>query len=70
MIKELSKMIIIFNFNYHESMNFPAKKSKVVNLMIKLEKHIKDGFKKGNSKLMRHSLILLKDIVDLVKEKH
>jgi hypothetical protein len=37
--------------------------------MIKIEKHIREGFKKGNIKLMRHSLILLKDIIDFVKEK-
>lgn len=37
--------------------------------MVKIDKHIKDGFKKGNLKLMKHSLILLKDIIDFVKEK-
>jgi hypothetical protein len=59
--------MLVFNFNFHESIDFKTKKSKIVTLMIKLEKHIRDGFKKGNLKLMKHSLIHLKDMIDFVK---
>lgn len=66
---ELSKLIISFHLNFHENIDFKVKKAKIVSLLGRIEKHIRDGFKKGNLKLMKHSLIILKDIIDIVKEK-
>ena len=68
-IRELSKIILTFHFNYHDCVDFKTRKIRIVSLLAKLEKYIRDGFKKGNIRLMRHSLILLKDIIDFVKEK-
>ena len=69
MIKELSKLILSFHMNFHENIDFKTKKVKILSLLNRVEKHIKDGFKKGNLKLMKHSLIILKDLIDFVKEK-
>lgn len=68
-IKQLSKIIITFHFYFYEMTDMKNKKLKLSTLLNKIEKHIKDGFKKGNLKLMKHSLILLKDMIDFVKEK-
>jgi ABC-type methionine transport system ATPase subunit len=68
-IKKLSKIILCLHFHFHETVDFTTKKARALVLMTRLDKHIKDGFKKGNLKLMKHSLILLKDIIDYVKEK-
>lgn len=66
-IERLARFILVVNFNFVDSFPLQARKERLEILLNRIEKHIKDGHRKANVKLMKHSLMLLNKIVVSVK---
>ena len=68
-VKECSRLLLVLHLHYDDRTDPTVKKARATALLSRVEKFLKDGFRKGNLTLVKHALVLLKDVIDFVKEK-
>ena len=68
-LKELDELIIILHFHCATTCEDKVKKSKATSLMTKIEKHLRDGYKRSNYRILKAALRLLKEVIFFAKHK-
>lgn len=67
-LTKLNELIIILYLHCESACTSEARLSKVNALMAKIDKNMKDGYRKGNYRILKASLELLKAVIDFGKQ--
>ena len=68
-LKEVNKLLITLHLHFNSNLDLVQRKKRINAFMTRLEKHLLDGFKKGNQRIVKCVLALIKDTLDYLKEK-
>lgn len=66
-IHALNKNLIAFYFFYSPTVSYSLKKGRIDEFLIKLKTNLDTGYKDSNTGLIKNTLMLLKNVIELIK---